>query len=133
MTKRMKNYKFTNYIESLPRCLLINIIERIASGSFKDLMNFLNEVGNKPSVYQKVTLVDFSNFRWSVNRRLVVQKSISFLDICRASGNLEALYRKGFAYFNNNDSNAVEMINQADGGHIGTSYVLAIISIFKGC
>ncbi|KAG5571333.1 hypothetical protein H5410_061099 [Solanum commersonii] len=66
MTKRMKKYKFTNYIESLPRCLLIDIVERIASGSFKDLMNFLNEVGNEPSVYQK-----------SVGKfRILIQKSL---------------------------------------------------------
>ncbi|KAH0764869.1 hypothetical protein KY285_000740 [Solanum tuberosum] len=83
-----------NYIESLRRELLIDIIERIASYSLKDLM--------------RVKL--------------------------RASGNLEALYRKGvFDFLNCNDPTALGMINQAaDGGHIGASYVLAIISIFNG-
>uniref|UniRef100_A0A0V0GZ39 Putative ovule protein n=1 Tax=Solanum chacoense TaxID=4108 RepID=A0A0V0GZ39_SOLCH len=54
--------------------------------------------------------------------------------MCRASGNLEALYRKGvFDFFNRNDPIALGMINQgADSGHIGASYVLAIISIFNG-
>ncbi|KAG5577475.1 hypothetical protein H5410_057609 [Solanum commersonii] len=61
----------------------------------------LNQVGNEPSVYQKVTLVGFPYFRRP--------------------------------FFNNNDSNALGMINQAaDGGHIGASYALAIIIIFKG-
>ncbi|KAG5627695.1 hypothetical protein H5410_012913 [Solanum commersonii] len=46
-----------NYIESLPRELLIDIVERIASYSLKDLMRVklrvLNEVANEPSVYHK--------------------------------------------------------------------------------
>ncbi|KAH0712433.1 hypothetical protein KY285_007984 [Solanum tuberosum] len=124
-----------NYIESLPRELLIDIIERIASYSLKDLMRVklssrvLNQVANEPSVYQKVTLVNFPYRRWSI-----VQEAISFLEMCRASGNLEALYIKGmFDFFNRNDPTALGMINQAaDGGHIGASYVLAIISIFNG-
>ncbi|KAG5615602.1 hypothetical protein H5410_015426 [Solanum commersonii] len=51
-----------------------------------------------------------------------------------ASGNLEALYRKGvYDFFNRTDSNRLGMLNQAaDGGHIGASYVIAIISIFNG-
>ncbi|KAH0650240.1 hypothetical protein KY284_030152 [Solanum tuberosum] len=124
-----------NYIESLPRELLIDIVERITSYSLKDLMRVklssrvLNEVVNEPSVYQKVTLVSIPYRRWSI-----VQEAISFLEMCRASGNLEALYRKGvFDFFNRNDPTALGMINQAaDGGHIGASYVLAIISIFNG-
>ncbi|KAG5615010.1 hypothetical protein H5410_014834 [Solanum commersonii] len=61
------------YIESLPRCLLIDIIERIAFGSFKDLMNV--------------------KLRWLVKHRLF-EKSTSFLDFCKTSWNLEALYIK---------------------------------------
>ncbi|KAH0742994.1 hypothetical protein KY290_030987 [Solanum tuberosum] len=89
----------------------------------------LNEVANEPSVHQKVTLVSIPYRRWSI-----VQEAISFLEMCRASENLEALYRKGvFDFFNSNDPIALGMINQAaDGGHIGASYVLAIISIFNG-
>ncbi|KAG5571773.1 hypothetical protein H5410_061539 [Solanum commersonii] len=127
MTRSKKNY------ESLQRELLIDIVEMIASYSLKDLMRVklrvLNQVANKPSVYQKVTLVNFPYRRW-----LIVQDAISFLEMCRASGNLEALYRKGvFDFFNRNDLIALGIINQAaDGGHIGASYVLAIISIFNG-
>ncbi|KAG5605435.1 hypothetical protein H5410_026927 [Solanum commersonii] len=54
--------KSKNYIESLPRCLLVDIVERINSGTLKDLMNVklrvLNQVGNEPFVYQKF---DFFN------------------------------------------------------------------------
>ncbi|KAH0764996.1 hypothetical protein KY285_000867 [Solanum tuberosum] len=80
----------------------------------------LNEVANEPSVYQKVTLVSIPYRRWSIVRRCT-----SFLKMCRASGNLEALYIKGvFDFFNRNDPTALGMINQAaDGGHIGASYV----------
>ncbi|KAH0665216.1 hypothetical protein KY290_027493 [Solanum tuberosum] len=104
-----------NYTESLPRELLIEIIERIASYSLKDLM--------------RVTLVSIPYRRWSI-----VQEAISFLEMCKASLNLESLYRKGvFDFFNLNDPTALGMISQAaDGGHIGASYVLAIISIFNG-
>ncbi|KAG5601687.1 hypothetical protein H5410_033057 [Solanum commersonii] len=121
-----------NYIESLLRELLIDIVERIASYSLKDLMRVklrvLNPVANEPSVHQKVTLVYFPYCRWSI-----VQKATSFLEMCRASGNLEALHRKGvFDLFNHNDPTLLGMINEAaDGGHIGTSYVLTIISIFN--
>ncbi|KAH0657740.1 hypothetical protein KY289_026488 [Solanum tuberosum] len=126
----MSMSKKKNYIEYLPRELLIDIVERIASYSLKDLMRVklsskvLNEVANEPSIYQKVTLVSIPYRRWSI-----VQEAISFLEMCRASGNLEALYRKGvFDFFNRNDPTALGMINQAaDGGHIGASYVLACI------
>ncbi|KAG5601404.1 hypothetical protein H5410_032774 [Solanum commersonii] len=115
--------------------LLIDIVEMIASYSLKDLMRVklssrvLSQVANEPSVYQKVTLINFSYHRW-----LIVQEAISFLEMCRASENLEALYRKDVSsFFNRNDPTALELINQAaDGGHIGASYVLAIISIFNG-
>ncbi|KAK4725097.1 hypothetical protein R3W88_027876 [Solanum pinnatisectum] len=124
-----------NYIESLSRELLIDIVERIASYSLKDLMSIklnsrvLNQVANEPSVYQKVTLVNFPYRRWSI-----VQEDIFFLEMCRASGNLEVSYKKDvFHFFNHNDPTALGMINQAaNSGHIIASYVLAIISIFNG-
>uniref|UniRef100_M1DM83 F-box domain-containing protein n=1 Tax=Solanum tuberosum TaxID=4113 RepID=M1DM83_SOLTU len=93
----------SNYIESLPRELLIDIVERIASYSLKDLMRVklsskvLNEVANEPSVYQKVILLSIPVFIWPCS---VVRRCTSFLEMCRASGNLEALYRKGVVIFN---------------------------------
>ncbi|KAG5621034.1 hypothetical protein H5410_006252 [Solanum commersonii] len=66
-------------------------------------LRVLNQVANEPSVYQKVTLVSIPYRRWSI-----------------------------FDFFNRNDPTVLGMINQAaDSGHIGASYVLAIISIFK--
>ncbi|KAG5597288.1 hypothetical protein H5410_038520 [Solanum commersonii] len=48
-------------------------------------------------------------------------------------GEFRSLLQKKFDFFNRNDPTALGMINQvADGGHIGASYVLAIISIFNG-
>ncbi|KAG5630112.1 hypothetical protein H5410_001829 [Solanum commersonii] len=60
-TKKNKKKKMTrskkNYIESLPRELLIDIVERIASYSLKDLMRVklrvLNHVANEPSVFKR--------------------------------------------------------------------------------
>ncbi|KAG5621013.1 hypothetical protein H5410_006231 [Solanum commersonii] len=114
-----------NYIESLPRELLIDIVERIASYSLKDLMRVkLRSSINEGNIGQH-----FLSHRWSI-----VQEVISFLEMCRASGNLEALYIKDvYDFFKRSDSNALEILSQAaDGGHIGASYVLAIISIFYG-
>ncbi|KAH0665217.1 hypothetical protein KY290_027494 [Solanum tuberosum] len=126
-----------NYIESLLRELLIDIVERIASYSLKNLMrvklssSVLNQVANEPSVYQKVILLSIPVFIWSCS---VVRRCTSFLEMCRPLGNLEALYRKGvYEFFKRSDSNGLGILSQAaDGGHIGASYVLAIISIFNG-
>ncbi|KAH0729861.1 hypothetical protein KY289_001049 [Solanum tuberosum] len=107
----------------------------IASYSLKDLMRVklrvLNEVANEPSVYQKVRLLSIPVFIWPCS---VVRRCTSFLEMCRASGNLEALYRKGvYDFFKRSNSKGLGILSQAaDGGHIGASYVLAIISIFNG-
>ncbi|KAG5630987.1 hypothetical protein H5410_002704 [Solanum commersonii] len=46
--------------------------------------------------------------------------------------NEPSVYQK-YDFFNCSDSNGLEMLSQpADGGHIGASYVLAIISFFNG-
>ncbi|KAH0743173.1 hypothetical protein KY290_031166 [Solanum tuberosum] len=138
--KNKKSSKMTdkkNYIESLLRELLIDIVERIASYSLKDLMRVklssrvLNEVDNEPYVYQKVILLSIPVFIWSCS---VVRRCTSFLEMCRASGNLEALYIKGvYDFFKRSDSNGLGILSQAaDGGHIGASYMLAIILIFNG-
>ncbi|KAG5581021.1 hypothetical protein H5410_051648 [Solanum commersonii] len=139
--KNKKSSKMTmskkNYIESLPRELLIGIVEMIASYSLKDLVRVklssrvLNEVANEPSVYQKVILLRIPIFIWPCS---VVRRCTSFLEMCRALGNLEALYRKGVCdIFKRSDSNELGILSQAaNGGHIGASYVLAIISIFNG-
>ncbi|KAG5631473.1 hypothetical protein H5410_003190 [Solanum commersonii] len=100
-----------NYIESLPRELLIDIVEMTVSYSLKDLMRVklrvLNQVANEPSVYQK---------------KCVEHRGI-----------YKPYTEKALIFFNCNDPTALGMINQAaDIGHIGASYVLAIISIFNG-
>ncbi|KAH0681185.1 hypothetical protein KY284_022270 [Solanum tuberosum] len=63
-----------------------------------------------------------------------IKSLMNLLYIKRVSGNLEALYRKGvYDFFNRSDSNGLGMLSQAaDCGHIGASYVLAIVSIFNG-
>ncbi|TMW90960.1 hypothetical protein EJD97_014999 [Solanum chilense] len=83
-----------NFIKSLPRELLIYIIERIASYTLQYLMRvklrFLYEVANERLVYHKITLISFPREpRWKMN-----QQTISFLEMCIISENLEALYRK---------------------------------------
>ena len=86
-----------NLLESLPSELVILIVEGVSSYSIEDLVSvkfcsrFLNEVSNKRSVYQKVTL-DNSPTKptWTTN-----QHAMYFMNICIASENLEALYRKG--------------------------------------
>ncbi|TMW86366.1 hypothetical protein EJD97_021492, partial [Solanum chilense] len=82
-----------NLFESLPTELVILIVERVASYSLEDLVSvklcsrFLNEVCNERSIYQKVTLVSFpTEPTWTMNQHVV-----SFMNICIASENLEAL------------------------------------------
>ncbi|TMX02376.1 hypothetical protein EJD97_021805, partial [Solanum chilense] len=125
-----------NFIEFLLSEIVILIVERIASYSIQDLVSiklnsrFLNEVANEHYVYHKVHWSAFSpKPRWMMN-----QQAISFMNICIASENLEALYRKGmFNFFNCNDPTALGMVNKAaEGGHRVAEYVLAIISIFEG-
>ena len=86
-----------NLFEPLLTELVILIVERVASYSLQDLVSvklcskFLNEVGNERSVYQKVILARFPpEPTWTKNKH-----TISFMKICIASENLEALYRKG--------------------------------------
>ncbi|TMW86256.1 hypothetical protein EJD97_021674, partial [Solanum chilense] len=125
-----------NLFESLSIELLIRIVERVAFDSLEDLVSvklcsrFLNEVGNERFVYQKVTLASFpTEPTWTMNQHVV-----SFMNICIASENLEALYRKGmFDFFNRNDPTTLRMVKKATkGDHRGAEYVLAIISIFEG-
>ena len=87
-----------NLFESFSTELVILFVERVASTSLEeDLVSvklcsrFFNGVGNERSVYQKVTLDNFSTEpTWTTN-----QHAMSFMNICIASENLEALYRKG--------------------------------------
>ena len=86
-----------NLFESLPTELVILIVERVAPYCLKDSVSvklcfrFLNKVGNECSVYQKITLASFpTEPTWMTNQHVV-----SFKNICIASENLEALYRKG--------------------------------------
>ncbi|TMX03477.1 hypothetical protein EJD97_016070 [Solanum chilense] len=125
-----------NFIESLPIELVILIVERVVFYSLQDLVSvklcsrFLNEVANKRSLYQKVTLASFPpETSWTMN-----QHAISFMKICIASENLEVLYKKGvFDFFNRNDPAALGMVKKAvEGGHRGAEYVLFISSIFEG-
>ncbi|TMW99161.1 hypothetical protein EJD97_002964, partial [Solanum chilense] len=126
-----------NLFESLLTKLVILIVERVASYSLEDLVSvklcsrFLNEVGNERYVYQKVTLACFpTEPTWTVNQHVM-----SFMNICIAWENLEALYRKGvFDFFNRNDPTALRMVKKktAEGGHCGAEYVLVVISIFEG-
>ncbi|TMX03731.1 hypothetical protein EJD97_014596, partial [Solanum chilense] len=125
-----------NLFESLPTELVILFVERVASTSLEDLVSvklcsrFLNRVGNERSVYQKVTLDCFpTEPTWTTN-----QHAVSFMNICIASENLEALYTKGvYNFFNRNDPTALRMVKKAaEGGYGGSEYVLAVISIFEG-
>ncbi|TMX04164.1 hypothetical protein EJD97_011382 [Solanum chilense] len=79
--------------ECLPTELIILIIERVASYSLEDLVSlklcsrFLNEFGDERFVYQNVTLASFpAEPIWTRN-----QHARSFMNICIASENIEAL------------------------------------------
>nr|XP_019068726.1 uncharacterized protein LOC104646634 [Solanum lycopersicum] len=126
----------------LPNEILTEIVGRVASSSFKSLINIklsckiLNEVANERFVYQKVTLVDFPiEPWWKEQTQEKKNKVVSFMELCRECGNTEFLYRKGVLDFFKNDKPevAMEFLKQAaNGDHFGALYVIGIIRVFLG-
>ncbi|XP_049395957.1 putative F-box protein At1g67623 [Solanum stenotomum] len=126
----------------LPRVLLTEIVAKVASSSFKDLINvklsckIFNKVAKKRYVYQKVTLVDFPiEPSWKKQTQEKINGVTSFMEQCRKCGNTEALYRKGVVDFFKNDKPevAMEFLKQAaNGDHFGALYVIGIIGVFLG-
>ncbi|KAG5631111.1 hypothetical protein H5410_002828 [Solanum commersonii] len=114
-----------NYIESSLRELLIDIVERIASTSLLKRFNEgpqSNMVDSSRSHFFPGNMQSIGEFRKPYLRKGVIifmfLHMYSFLSIL---------------IFQPLRSTTLGMINQAaSGGHVGASYVLAIISIFNG-
>ncbi|KAH0658142.1 hypothetical protein KY290_027703 [Solanum tuberosum] len=88
-------------IESIEKGILLDIVERVASRSFKDFISLrlssmlFNTLGSEESVYQKVSFEDFPIFSWSVRTREQINERASFMSRCMNAGNKEALYKVG--------------------------------------
>ncbi|KAG5623974.1 hypothetical protein H5410_009192 [Solanum commersonii] len=118
-------------IESFEKVILLDIVERVAYGSFKDLINLrLSE----ERIYEKVSIADFPLFSWSVRTRDQIDMRVCFVNRCMKASNREALYKIDDGFFKNNFPElALQRLREAKKGrHNGTTYVLAIISIFAG-
>ncbi|KAG5614484.1 hypothetical protein H5410_014308 [Solanum commersonii] len=118
--------------DSIDRGLVEEIVERVASSSFKDLINLrlrfyscklLNDIGSQQWVYGKVSLQDI---HISPFIRLNDVTNISFntfIDKCR----------KGMFFRNINPDVALELIGKASkGGHAAATYAFALISLYIG-
>ncbi|KAK4372404.1 hypothetical protein RND71_007788 [Anisodus tanguticus] len=133
---------FCSSIESLPNELLIEIVAKIASVSFKNYINVklsckvFHEVANERYVYQNATLAEFPiEPSWEKRKQEKINKLTSFVELCRECGNTEALYRKGVMDFFKDDRPelALEFLKRAaKGGHVGAFYVIGIIMVFMG-
>ncbi|KAK4736106.1 hypothetical protein R3W88_010367 [Solanum pinnatisectum] len=116
---------FSSSIESLPNELLIDIVARVASFSFKNFINVklsckvLNEISNERYVYQKAILVDFPiDPSWQKDKEEKIKKSYFF---------------HGMDFFKNDRPElAVELLKQpAKGGHIGACIGVMLIGNMK--
>ncbi|XP_075085187.1 F-box protein At2g35280-like [Nicotiana tabacum] len=129
-------------IESLPNELLTEVVARVASCSFKSYINIklsckvFHEIAKERYVYQNATMADFPiEPSWERNKQEKINKLTSFMELCRESGNTEALYRKGVMDLFKNERTEVakELLKKAaNGGHLGALYVIGIIMIFMG-
>ncbi|KAL3378471.1 hypothetical protein AABB24_004403, partial [Solanum stoloniferum] len=102
-SKMMK--KICASIKSFEKVILLDIVERVVCGSFKDLINLrpssklFNTLGSEKSVYEKVSFADFPLFSWSVRTRDQIDKRVCFVNRCMKAGNREALYKIGTTIF----------------------------------
>ncbi|KAG5619837.1 hypothetical protein H5410_005055 [Solanum commersonii] len=112
--------------DSIDKGLVEEIVERVASSSFKDLINLrlryvsLEDVHISPFIH----LNDVTNISFN-----------TFMDKCVDCGNKEAMYRKGvFSFFRNiNPDVAIELIDKASkGGHGAATYAFALILLYLG-
>ncbi|GAV79122.1 F-box-like domain-containing protein [Cephalotus follicularis] len=130
--KRTRHIKCLHpYIFSLPNDLVLEILARVAASSFTDILNaklsckFLNEIANNDYIYQQVSLEKVPVIPWWPNKQ-----TSSFLDRCKKSGNVEALYRQGvIEYLSacNLESGLMYLRMATNSGHLGASYVLGVV------
>ncbi|KAG5579031.1 hypothetical protein H5410_049658, partial [Solanum commersonii] len=111
--------------------LLGEIVEMVASNSFKDLINsrlsckFFNEIGNELWVYKKLSLDDVS-LKILMHRSSRTFKTYdSFMNVCIDCGNTEAIYEDSYG--------AMPLLDKASKArHTAASYAISIFSIFLG-
>ncbi|KAG5575921.1 hypothetical protein H5410_056055 [Solanum commersonii] len=77
--------------------ILLDIVDRLAYGSFKDLISLrlssklFNTIGSEEIIYENVSFVDFPLFSWSVRIRDHIDKRNYFVNRCMKVGNRETL------------------------------------------
>ncbi|XP_049345793.1 putative F-box protein At1g67623 [Solanum verrucosum] len=126
--KRAKNLQ--NCFDSIDRGLVEEIVERVTSSSFTDLINLrlscklLNDIGSQQWVYGKLSLQEFHINPWVRLRNVRNIPFIAFMDKSIDCGNTKAMYQKDAA---------LELIHKASkGGHGAVKYAFGIISICLG-
>ncbi|CAL0317594.1 unnamed protein product [Lupinus luteus] len=122
-------------IKSLSNDLLVvEVFARVASCSFIDIFNLkkcckeFRDAAEDSYVNQHVSLDKFPLIQWFPN-----EKESFFLNQCKESKNMEALYREGLrAYFNypNKNIGALDIIKvAAQNGHMEAKYVFGMITV----
>ncbi|XP_057418090.1 putative F-box protein At1g67623 [Lotus japonicus] len=129
-----KGPKSTTTIKVLPTDLLVDVVARVASNSFIDLLNlkkcskdFLHATEDN-YISQRVSLETFPLIQWIPN-----DKASSFLNHCRECENIESLYREGlrkyFSYSSGKNDGLEILKVAAQKGHKEAKYVYGMILI----
>ncbi|KAE7998087.1 hypothetical protein FH972_002665 [Carpinus fangiana] len=122
-------------IKSLPNDLLMELLAKIASASFTDLLNVkssckdFHELGEDDYVFQHVTLKELPLVWYTKN------EVSSLLRRCKEIENPDALFREGICgYFSSKDQGpGLEFLEKASRkGHVEASYIYGLILICSG-
>jgi len=119
-------------IKSLPQDLLVNVIARVSSESYIDHYNMkvccrdFFHASKDNYMWQQVSLEKFPLFSW-----LHEPVFDHFLQSCKESGNIEALYRDGLrqlsGYKGNIEKGIKDLKMAAEKGHLEAKYVYGLI------
>uniref|UniRef100_A0A3Q7J725 F-box domain-containing protein n=1 Tax=Solanum lycopersicum TaxID=4081 RepID=A0A3Q7J725_SOLLC len=91
--------KICAFLETIEHDILIDIVERVTSTSFKDLISLplsstpFNNLDSEESVFQKVSFQEFPMFSWSVRTREQIKQRSLFMTRCLDAGNKKALFK----------------------------------------
>ncbi|XP_058084501.1 putative F-box protein At1g67623 [Magnolia sinica] len=133
LSKVMKRkQQHCSFFESLPQDLVVEIAASVAASSLSDLSNMklvckdMHEAARDNYVFRHASIEALPRIEWRSSQ------ASSFLKQCEASGNPDALFRRGMIeYFSKvHIQVGVDLLKRAaDSGNLEANYVLGIILI----
>ncbi|XP_058084500.1 putative F-box protein At1g67623 [Magnolia sinica] len=122
-----------SFFKSLPQDLVVEIVASVSASSLSDLSNMkllckdMHEAATDNYVFRHASIEALLTIEWRIS-----SQASSFLKQCEASGNPDALFRRGMIeYFSKvHIEFGVDLLKKAaDCGHLEANYVLGIILI----